>query len=113
MLDAGLAWVGPAPAAIRAMGDKLAARRAMLAAGVPVVPGSDGEGGDPGAALSDAELVQAAERIGYPVLVKASAGGGGKGMRVVNEPAELTRALAAARREALNAFGSDTVYLRS
>ena len=57
VLDAGLAWVGPAPAAIRAMGDKLAARRSMMAAGVPVVPGSDGEDGDPGAALSDAELV--------------------------------------------------------
>ena len=111
VLDSGLAWVGPEPAAIRAMGDKLAARRSMMAAGVPVVPGSDDEGGDPGAALSDAEMARAAERIGYPVLVKASAGGGGKGMRVVSEPAELGRALAAARREALNAFGSDTVYL--
>ena len=89
VLDAGLAWVGPSPDAIRAMGDKLAARRSMMAAGVPVVPGSDGEGGDPGAALSDAEMARAAERIGYPVLVKASAGGGGKGMRVVSEPAEL------------------------
>ena len=111
MLDAGLAWVGPPPAAIRAMGDKVAARRTMMAAGVPVVPGSDDEGGDPDAALSDAEMARAAERIGYPVLVKASAGGGGKGMRQVNEPAELARALAAARREALNAFGDDTVYL--
>ena len=89
VLDAGLAWVGPEPAAIRAMGDKVAARRSMMAAGVPVVPGSDGDGGDSGAALSDAEMARAAERIGYPVLVKASAGGGGKGMRVVSEPAEL------------------------
>ena len=110
VLDSGLAWVGPAPAAIRAMGDKVAARRSMVAAGVPVVPGSDG-GNDPGAALSDVEMMQAAERIGYPVLVKASAGGGGKGMRVVNAPAELARALAAARREAMNAFGCDTVYV--
>ena len=81
VLDAGLAWVGPSPAAIRAMGDKMAARRSMMAAGVPVVPGSDGEGCDACAVLSDAEMARAAERIGYPVLVKASAGGGGKGMR--------------------------------
>ncbi len=111
VLDSGLAWVGPAPAAIMAMGDKVAARRSMVAAGVPVVPGSDDEGGESGAALSDAEMARAAERIGYPVLVKASAGGGGKGMRTVNEPSELPRAVAAARREALNAFSSDTVYL--
>ncbi len=93
VIDAGLAWIGPPPAAIRAMGDKVTARRTMMAAGVPVVPGSDGEGCDPCAALSDAEAAPAAARIGYPVLVKASAGGGGKGMRVVNEPAELARAL--------------------
>ena len=111
VLDAGIAWVGPSPAAILAMGDKVAARRTMMAAGVPVVPGSDGEGCDPCAALTDAEVIRAAERIGYPVLVKASAGGGGKGMRVVNEPGELLHALAAARREALSAFGNDTVYL--
>ena len=76
----------------------------MIAAGVPVVPGTD-------AGLSDAEAVRAAAEIGYPVLVKASAGGGGKGMRVVTEPAELAKALAASRREALSAFGDDTIYL--
>ena len=111
VLDAGVAWVGPAPQAIRAMGDKMAARRTMMAAGVPVVPGSDSEGCDACAALSDEAAAAAAERIGYPVLVKASAGGGGKGMRVVQAPADLPGALAGARREALNAFGSDTVYL--
>ncbi len=82
----------------------------MVAAGVPVLPGSD-QYCDPCAGLTDAEAASAAERIGYPVLVKATAGGGGKGMRVVTEPGELPRALAAARREALNAFGSDNVYL--
>jgi acetyl/propionyl-CoA carboxylase alpha subunit len=86
------------------MGDKLAARRTMIAAGVPVVPGTD-------IGLSDAEAVRAASEIGYPVLVKASAGGGGKGMRVVNTPTDLPKALEAARREALNAFGDDTIYL--
>jgi acetyl-CoA carboxylase biotin carboxylase subunit len=104
VLAAGLAWIGPPPAAIRTMGDKVAARRAMIAAGVPVVPGLD-------TGVSDAEAVHAAEEIGYPVLVKAAAGGGGKGMRVVNDPADLPRALAASRREALGAFGDDTVYL--
>ena len=99
VLDAGLAWVGPPPAAIRAMGDKVAARRTMMAAGVPVVPGSDGEG-----AISRCLTRPSPRRpseIGYPVLVKASAGGGGKGMRAVDDPADLPRALAAARREAL------------
>ncbi len=104
VLDAGLVWVGPPPQAIAAMGDKVAARRMMIAAGVPVVPGTD-------AGLSDDEALAAAGAIGYPVVVKASAGGGGKGMRVVHEPADLPRALAAARREALAAFGDDTVYL--
>jgi acetyl-CoA carboxylase biotin carboxylase subunit len=111
VLDSGLAWVGPAPAAIRAMGDKVAARRTMMAAGVPVVPGSDGAGCDACEGSRDAEAIRAAERIGYPLLVKAAAGGGGKGMRVVRAPDELPRALAAARREALGAFGSDMVYL--
>ena len=104
VLDAGLAWVGPTPAAMRAMGNKVTARRMMMAAGVPVVPGTE-------AGLSEAENLRAAEDIGYPVLVKAAAGGGGKGMRLVNEPSEMPRALAAARREAQNAFGSDAVYL--
>jgi acetyl-CoA carboxylase, biotin carboxylase subunit len=104
VLAAGLAWVGPSPGAIRAMGDKVAARRTMIAAGVPVVPGTD-------VGLSDNEATHAATEIGYPVLVKASAGGGGKGMRVVNNPSDLPKALAAARREALSAFGDETIYL--
>ena len=102
--EVGLAWIGPPASAIRAMGDKVAARRTMIAAGVPVVPGTD-------TGLTDEEAVRAAQQIGYPVLVKASAGGGGKGMRQVEEPGELPRALAAARREALSAFGDDTIYL--
>jgi acetyl-CoA carboxylase biotin carboxylase subunit len=104
VLEAGLAWVGPSPEAIRAMGDKVTARRIMVAAGVPVVPGTEAD-------LSDAEAIRAADEIGYPVLIKASAGGGGKGMRVVNAPADLPRALAAARREALGAFGDNSIYL--
>lgn len=110
--DAGIAWVGPSPGAIQAMGDKVMARRAMIAAGVPVVPGSDSAAGcDACSGLSDAEALRAADEIGFPVVVKASAGGGGKGMRVVTEPAELPRALAAARREAKAAFGDDNIYL--
>jgi acetyl-CoA carboxylase biotin carboxylase subunit len=102
--EAGLAWIGPPSSAIRAMGDKVAARRTMTAAGVPVVPGTD-------TGLTDEEAARAAQQIGYPVLVKASAGGGGKGMRQVEEPAGLPGALAAARREALSAFGDETIYL--
>jgi len=95
---AGLVFIGPPPEAIRKMGDKAAARERMQAAGVPVVPGY--QGGD------DARALQIeAERIGYPVLVKAAAGGGGKGMRVARRPEELPDALDAARREALHAFG--------
>lgn len=112
VIDAGIAWVGPSPRAICAMGDKVMARRAMLAAGVPVVPGSDSvEGCEACAGLSDADALRAADAIGYPLVVKAAAGGGGKGMRTVFEPAELPRALAAARREAKAAFGDDNIYL--
>jgi acetyl-CoA carboxylase biotin carboxylase subunit len=103
-LDAGLVFVGPSPEAIRVMGDKLAARQAVMAAGVPVVPGTE-----PG--LGDEELIAAAPQVGYPLLVKASAGGGGKGMRPVHKPEQLVGALAAARREALAAFGDGTIYL--
>jgi len=105
VVDAGLVFVGPPASAIAAMGDKTAARARMLAAGVPVVPGSD-------AALPDAdEAARAAEDIGYPVLLKAAAGGGGKGMRVVTEPDALAAALEAAGREAKQAFGDGRVYL--
>ncbi|UCG25788.1 MAG: acetyl-CoA carboxylase biotin carboxylase subunit, partial [Chloroflexota bacterium] len=102
--DAGLVFVGPSPEAIRVMGDKLTARQTVMAAGVPVVPGTE-----PG--LGDEELVAVAPKIGFPLLVKASAGGGGKGMRPVSEIGQLTDALAAARREALATFGDGTIYL--
>ncbi|HZZ83674.1 MAG TPA: acetyl/propionyl/methylcrotonyl-CoA carboxylase subunit alpha [Anaeromyxobacteraceae bacterium] len=102
---AGLTFVGPPASAIRAMGSKSAAKRLMEAAGVPLVPGYHGEDQDP------RRLAVEAARIGYPVLVKASAGGGGKGMRVVGSPEEFAPALAGARREALAGFGDDRVLL--
>ncbi|HEU4641529.1 MAG TPA: biotin carboxylase N-terminal domain-containing protein, partial [Gemmatimonadaceae bacterium] len=103
--DAGLVFVGPPPEAIAAMGSKTAARRLAIAAGVPVVPGTT----EP---LRDAaEGAEIAARFGYPVLLKAAAGGGGKGMRVVQGPEELAGALETARREAKNAFGDDAVYV--
>ncbi len=102
---AGLVFVGPPPAAIHAMGDKGRARRLMAQAGVPVVPGYDGEDQSPGI------LAREAERIGYPVLVKAAAGGGGRGMRRVLRAADMAGAVESARREALNAFGDDSVLL--
>ena len=103
--DAGLTWVGPPPESIAAMGDKAAARRQAAAQGVPTVPGYDG------AAQDDETLVAEAERIGYPLLVKPSAGGGGKGMRVVRRADELGDALAGARREADRSFGDDRLIL--
>jgi acetyl-CoA/propionyl-CoA carboxylase, biotin carboxylase, biotin carboxyl carrier protein len=103
----GLIFVGPPPDAIAAMGDKIAAKRTVAAAGVPVVPGSD----DP--SLTDAQLAEAALAIGlaegHPVLLKPSAGGGGKGMRLVRDPAGLTDAIAGARREAVASFGDGTL----
>lgn len=102
---AGLVFVGPPPAAIRAMGSKSAAKALMDAAGVPLVPGYHGEDQDP------ARLAEEAERIGFPVLVKASAGGGGKGMKVARSAAELPDALASARREAAAAFGDDRLLI--
>jgi len=103
---AGLTFIGPSPEAIRLMGSKTAARQAMEEAGVPVVPGFH-----PPAEAGDKEFLTAAAAIGYPVLVKAAAGGGGKGMRLVETEPELPEALQAARREALNAFGDGQIYL--
>jgi acetyl-CoA carboxylase biotin carboxylase subunit len=102
---AGLAWVGPPPQAIRAMGDKTEARRRMQAAGVPIVPGASAPFDELGPALG------LARELGYPVMVKASAGGGGKGMRVVRTPEELPGAVESAASEALKAFGDASVYL--
>jgi acetyl-CoA/propionyl-CoA carboxylase, biotin carboxylase, biotin carboxyl carrier protein len=102
---AGITWVGPSGDAIRAMGDKAAARRLATELGVPVVPGYDGDAQD------DTTLAREAERIGFPVLVKPAAGGGGKGMRVVRESALLADALASARREANAAFGDERLVL--
>ena len=103
--DAGLVFVGPSAEAIAAMGSKTAARELAIAAGTPVVPGTT-------TALRDvADAEQVAERFGYPVLLKAAAGGGGKGMRVVNRREELASALGSAQREARNAFGDDAVYV--
>jgi 3-methylcrotonyl-CoA carboxylase alpha subunit len=105
VLDAGIRWVGPKPGAIRAMGDKGAARRLATSLGIRVVPGYDG------ADQSDSALAQAASSIGYPILVKPAAGGGGKGMRVAATPERLLDALAGARREAAAAFGDDRLIL--
>jgi acetyl/propionyl-CoA carboxylase alpha subunit len=102
---AGLVWVGPSPRAIETMGDKLRARAAMETAGVPVVPGSR-----PGS-LGDTELEKEARRIGFPLLVKAAAGGGGKGMARVERAEDLSAALSEGRRLAQAAFGEGTVYL--
>jgi acetyl/propionyl-CoA carboxylase alpha subunit len=104
---AGLAWVGPPPAAIRAMGLKDAAKTLMAKAGVPVTPGYLGENQD------EAALAREAGRIGYPVLIKAVAGGGGKGMRRVDKAADFSAALVSARREAKAAFGDDRVLLET
>ena len=105
VVDAGLTFVGPTAATITAMGDKTAARRRMREAGVPIVPGLVAPVEDADAALA------AAGDIGYPVLLKAAAGGGGKGMRAVSSAAELPGAFEAARREASSAFGDGSVYL--
>jgi acetyl-CoA/propionyl-CoA carboxylase biotin carboxyl carrier protein len=103
--DAGLVFIGPPPGAIEAMGDKIAAKAAVAAAGVPVVPGA----GAPG--LSDEDLISRLNERWFPVLIKPSAGGGGKGMSVVDSPAQLTDALAAARRTAVAAFGDGTLLV--
>ncbi|MEU7046317.1 biotin carboxylase N-terminal domain-containing protein [Streptomyces varsoviensis] len=103
--DAGLVFIGPPADAIELMGDKIRAKETVRAAGVPVVPGSSGSG------LDDAELAAAAREIGMPVLLKPSAGGGGKGMRLVREESALAEEIAAARRVARGAFGDDTLLV--
>jgi len=105
VLDAGLIWVGPKPASIRAMGLKDAAKQLMRSAGVPVTPGYDGSD------QTVERLTKEAEAIGYPVLIKAVAGGGGKGMRKVDTPADFAAALESCRREAKASFGNDEVLL--
>lgn len=102
---AGIQFIGPPARAIRTMGDKTAARSLMRDAGVPLVPGTEG------AVESTSDAARAAESVGYPVLIKAAAGGGGKGMRIVRTEDELERSLDAARREAGSAFGDDRVFI--
>ncbi|MDH3944342.1 MAG: acetyl-CoA carboxylase biotin carboxylase subunit [Anaerolineae bacterium] len=105
-IDEGMAFIGPKPSSIAAMGDKGIARATVSEAGVPVVPGTEGEG-----SLSDDELLRLAPEIGFPLLVKATAGGGGKGMREVTSLEEMPGLLESARREAEAAFGDGNVYL--
>ena len=101
----GLTFIGPRPEHIRVMGDKIAAKKAVKAAGIPVVPGSDG------AVENEADAVAAAEAIGFPVLIKAAAGGGGRGMKVARSREDVVEAWGTARAEARAAFGDDTVYM--
>ncbi|MFF4510334.1 acetyl-CoA carboxylase biotin carboxylase subunit [Streptomyces mirabilis] len=103
--EAGLVFIGPPADAIALMGDKIRAKETVKAAGVPVVPGSSGSG------LTDAQLAEAAREIGMPVLLKPSAGGGGKGMRLVRDASALGEEIAAARREARASFGDDTLLV--
>jgi acetyl-CoA carboxylase, biotin carboxylase subunit len=102
--DEGIAFIGPPPSAIASMGDKVRARQTVMKANVPVVPGTE-------QGLRDEEIHAAVAMVGFPLLIKAAAGGGGKGMRRVDDPAEFDSSLAAARREAQAAFGDGNVYL--
>ncbi|KWW37152.1 pyruvate carboxylase [Cupriavidus metallidurans] len=105
VIDAGIRWIGPSPEVMRMLGNKVAARNAAIAAGVPVMPATDP------LPLDLAECKRLAAGIGYPLMLKASWGGGGRGMRVLESEQDLEPSLAAARREALAAFGNDEVYL--
>ncbi len=104
--DSGITFIGPKPSAIAAMGDKQVARVTVAEAGVPVVPGTEGQGD-----LSDEELLEIAPQIGFPLLIKPSAGGGGKGMREVQNLEEMAGLLTASRREAQASFGDGNIYL--
>lgn len=101
----GLVFIGPEPAHIRLMGDKIAAKQAVKTLGIPTVPGSEG------AVTDDGDAARIAEEMGYPVLIKAAAGGGGRGMKVARDKSELSSALSTARAEAKSAFGNDAVYM--
>jgi acetyl-CoA carboxylase biotin carboxylase subunit len=101
----GITFIGPTPEHIRLMGDKIAAKQAVKSVGIPTVPGSDG------AVVSDADATRIADDIGYPVLIKATAGGGGRGMKVARSATDLSLALSTARAEAKAAFGNDEVYM--
>jgi acetyl-CoA carboxylase biotin carboxylase subunit len=101
----GINFIGPAPESIEMLGDKAAAKSTMKKAGVPVIPGSDG------AVKTLAEAVRLGKEIGFPLMVKASAGGGGRGIRLVNTPEELEPQVVAAKQEALNFFGDDSIYM--
>ncbi len=103
--EEGIIFIGPSPYAISTMGDKITARKTMMEAGVPVVPGTDGE------IRSEEEALEIIRKIGLPVMIKASAGGGGKGMRLVHKNSEVTSALRGARSEARSAFGDDAVFI--
>jgi len=104
VIDEGMVWIGPSPYAISTMGDKQSARTAVTKNGVPLIPGTE-------AGMRDEDLIGAAEQIGFPVLIKAVAGGGGKGMRAVHDPSTFAESLATARREAESAFGNGDVYV--
>jgi acetyl-CoA carboxylase biotin carboxylase subunit len=104
-LKCGINFIGPSAKAIQQLGDKSSARETMIRAGVPVVPGSEG------AILDNETALETAEKLGYPVIVKASAGGGGRGMRVVHNPGDLKNAVITARSEAKAAFGNDDMYM--
>ncbi len=103
--DYGIKFIGPTPEMIRKMGDKITAKETMIAAGVPVIPGSEG------LIENIKDGIKIAAEIGYPVLLKATAGGGGKGMRIVNEEAEFEKAWEQARMEAASSFGNDGIYI--
>ncbi|HEU5112879.1 MAG TPA: biotin carboxylase N-terminal domain-containing protein, partial [Acidimicrobiia bacterium] len=105
VIDAGLTWIGPSPEAIEVMGSKLRSKDVVEAAGVAILRAIDLSG------MAEDAVMEAAAGLGYPVLVKASAGGGGKGMRVVGDPTDLPEAIEGARREAASAFCDDTVFL--